>query len=76
MTGCNDIFLLEANNPLKAELINEKFVKPALRGELVNRYTCNWDERRLIYPYVESNGHTNVIDEETLKKGAQNYTIT
>ncbi len=70
VTGKNDIFLIDAYSPLGEALQAEGLVRPALRGESVDRYTFSWDGTLLIYPYVELQGKTAPLSESELRHKA------
>lgn len=62
VTGKNDVFLLNSKKWSIERL--EPVIRPALRGECIDRYEINWDGTLLIYPY-EIIGENTVVLEET-----------
>jgi len=64
VTGKNDVFLLNSKKWGVNKL--ESIVRPALRGECVDRYEIRWDGTLLIYPYKVKREDTIVLEETAL----------
>jgi len=64
VTGKNDVFLLDSKKWSNGKL--ESVIRPALRGECVDRYEIDWDGTLLIYPYKIVGENTTVLEETAL----------
>jgi len=64
VTGKNDVFLLDSRKWGVNKL--ESVIRPALRGECVDRYEIDWDGTLLIYPYKVMGEDTIVLEETAL----------
>jgi len=64
VTGKNNVFLLNSEKWGVYKL--ESVIRPALRGECVDRYEIDWDGTLLIYPYKVMGEDTIVLEETAL----------
>jgi len=64
VTGKNDVFLVDSKKWGSDNV--ESIMRPALRGESVDRYEIDWDDTFLIYPYEVTGDNTFVLDETKL----------
>jgi hypothetical protein len=79
-TGLNEAFLVEevtseasgyvaVKTPLGIRTLENTFLRPAVLGEDISRYTLSTSSRRIIYPYKEDG---SVVSEELLKEASNN----
>jgi len=64
VTGKNDVFLIDSKKWGSDNV--ESIMRPALRGESVDRYEIDWDDTFLIYPYEVTGDSTFVLDKTKL----------
>jgi type I restriction-modification system DNA methylase subunit len=70
-TGLNEAFILREETITKYRL-EKDLIQKLLDSKDVRRWKINWSGQYLIYPYIEKNGKTILIDENSLKNDYPN----
>ena len=67
VTGCNDVFLLSAEDATATGL-EKTLIQPLLRGKEISRYRTAAPSEYVVYPYYEDGKHTRAYTEDELAR--------
>lgn len=71
-TGYDEAFFVD-NNDINDYNLEKDLIFPVIMGKEPKRYSLNPPIKKAIYPYVNSNGKTELISEEALKNYPNTY---